>query len=290
MFDLDQSIAAWRNSLPEQFRSRIQLLDELEQHLRDDIDRRIASGASPAEAWNSALTQLGSLETLSNEFAKLDKRMWAPAWIATAVLLLVVASVGYLAITLRRPLLGAHVLFVTTGYVAVFAIGFLAFISVLTRAIGLSTDHQLGAFKRTSTRLAMLAALTTCIGVALGAIWAHANLGHWWTWDPREIGGACVLAWTAVLIQSFRSRSSAPLSLMLLGVMGNIVVACSWFGPALFIQKLSYGYTPAFMSAILGSFLIAQILVIYIALLPAGALSLQGVRGPRVRGSGRAAQ
>ena len=36
------------------------------------------------------------------------------------------------------------------------------------------------------------------LAVALGAWWSHRYLGRWWGWDPKEIGGICVLAWAGV--------------------------------------------------------------------------------------------
>ncbi len=284
MFDLETSVRAWRDSLPDEFRSRGELLDELEQHLRDDFERRAAASGSPADAWAAAIGHLGSGEHLAGEFAKLDRHVWLPAWIAAASLLLVAGAVAFLATNIRRPLLSAHIVLVTIGYSAVFTTGFLAVVAVIARAIGSWNESKQASFRAAGRRLALLAVLTTFAAVALGTSWSSANLGRWWAWDPKEIGGACVLAWSAVLLQCFRSRASTPQSLTLLGVMGNIVVALSWFGPALLSPSHSYGYPPALYGGLLGGFLIAQILLVYLALLPAGTLRLRRLFGPAAHG------
>ena len=55
---------------------------------------------------------------------------------------------------------------------------------------------------------------------------------------------------------------------MLLGVIGNGVVASSWFGPALMLQARSSGIGIPSIGAFLGTFLILQMGLVYLVLLP----------------------
>jgi len=49
---------------------RSSAIDELEIHLREEIERLVASGRKPAEAYEIALHKIGQPDALSNEFGK----------------------------------------------------------------------------------------------------------------------------------------------------------------------------------------------------------------------------
>src|SRR5690242_12097655 len=70
MFDLEQAIADWRKQMPAAGIQTSVLLEELESHLRDDIDRQIQSGLNPQKAFAIAVEQLGGANILKNEFVK----------------------------------------------------------------------------------------------------------------------------------------------------------------------------------------------------------------------------
>jgi hypothetical protein len=71
-FKLDQAIAKWRKEMTAQgVRSR-DVLDELENHLREDIAAQIQSGTSEVEAFDIAVQRIGRGAALHREFAKLD--------------------------------------------------------------------------------------------------------------------------------------------------------------------------------------------------------------------------
>ncbi|MDB5293342.1 MAG: cytochrome biosis protein [Phycisphaerales bacterium] len=277
MFDLDQHVRSWRQAAAGTLGNDAQILDELEAHLRDEFDRLIACGQSADDAWAAAVQKLGNPRNLAGEFAKLHHRHWIPAWVATGSLALVVAALTWfmiarLAAGAFRPLLAIHIVLITAGYVAVFAAGFLGVYAVLIRAIAGWNDHQDAALRTTGARIALFAVVTTLLGVTLGAWWARENLGRWWAWDPKEIGGICVLAWSWVLYRCFRSWHSTPQARMCIAVMGNMVVALAWFGPVLPPGLHTYGDPSSLGGMLLGGFLIAQMLVIYLTLLPAGVL------------------
>jgi hypothetical protein len=287
MFDLNQHVRSWRQTAAGTLGDHKELLDELEAHLRDEFDRLTSSGQSAGDAWDAATRNLGNPQKLAGEFAKLHSRYWIPAWVATGLLTLFIARLGWFAFARFAargfsPLLAVHVVLVSAGYAAVFAVGFLGLCAVLIRAVAGWSDRQDAALRATGARLALFAVITTLPGVVLGAWWSHDNLGRWWGWDPREIGGACVLAWACVLLQCFRSRRSTPLAPVCMAVMGNMVVALAWFGPVLLGGLHSYGYAPPLIGMLLGGFLIAQILLVYLMLLPAGVL-----RPNRFRAAGK---
>jgi hypothetical protein len=71
MFDLDQSIANWRRQMIAAGIQTPAPLEELESHLREDIERRLRSGAAVADAFALATRQLGYPEILIGEFAKI---------------------------------------------------------------------------------------------------------------------------------------------------------------------------------------------------------------------------
>ncbi len=269
MFDLDQNVRSWRDAASHTLRATPDVLDELESHLRDEFDRLTRAGSSPQEAWAKAVEGLGTPQQLAGEFTKLRVRTWIPAWIANAVLILFVAVVAWVFVKgPSRPLLTAHVIAVCTGYGAVFAVGFLALCAALTRALSGWNESQNAAFRAAGGRLSLLALFATSIGVVLGMVWAHYNMGRWWGWDPKEIGGACVVAWSAALMFCFVSRHATAQSLMTIAGMGNMVVAIGWFGPALLGHAKNYGYTSPIFGMILGGFLLAQVLVICLIQLP----------------------
>lgn len=80
---LEQQIAAWREYVerPDAISGRD--VDELEDHLRDQIDRLAASGLAPDEAFLVAVKRMGGLDDLSREFAREhSERLWKQLVIA----------------------------------------------------------------------------------------------------------------------------------------------------------------------------------------------------------------
>jgi len=71
MFNLDQVIADWRRQMAAGGIKSTHVLDELESHLRDEIERQIHSGAKEQEAFQAAVALLGKAGPLRTEFSKL---------------------------------------------------------------------------------------------------------------------------------------------------------------------------------------------------------------------------
>lgn len=70
MFDLEKSIAKWRKQmLAAGIKSPVPL-EELELHLREEIERRTKFGANAQQAFEMTVAQIGDGKELKTEFAK----------------------------------------------------------------------------------------------------------------------------------------------------------------------------------------------------------------------------
>lgn len=254
------------------------LLDELECHLREDVAESVRAGSPPEQAWDAAVARLGSPAQLAGEFDKLRTSRWLPARLAFLALALGGAVMAWslgsgMAKGTIRPLLALHVFTVTVGYTAGFGIGALAAWALLARA-GAGWDAARDcALRSAAARLGAFSLAMTFAGVVLGAWWGRLNLGRYWGWDLREIGGLAVLAWGCLLFWWMRTPRGAGVAGMVVALMGNAVVALSWFGPPLVRKLGTYGAAPWTHGLLLGAFIVAQLLVASAALLPAGRLT-----------------
>jgi len=70
MFDLEQSIADWRQQMLAAGIKTPVPLEELESHLREDIEQQMQSGLSAEKAFESAAQKIGRVYALQTEFAK----------------------------------------------------------------------------------------------------------------------------------------------------------------------------------------------------------------------------
>jgi hypothetical protein len=70
MFDLENSIADWRKQMLAAGIKTPVPLDELENHLREEIERQMKSGLSEQEIFNSAIQKIGQVGLLKTEFKK----------------------------------------------------------------------------------------------------------------------------------------------------------------------------------------------------------------------------
>jgi hypothetical protein len=70
MFDLEQSIAEWRRRLAAGGMTSPALLDELESHLREDVERQSRSDVVLRESFDAAVARIGQAAALKREFAK----------------------------------------------------------------------------------------------------------------------------------------------------------------------------------------------------------------------------
>jgi hypothetical protein len=279
MFDLEEGIRHWRQVQAHALGGRGEILDELECHLREDVQRLIATGQRPASAWETALTRLGDPRQLAAEFRKLPTPgalRWLPARVVVAALALLGLALAWLfGMNLFQGkfgvLLAVHVFTIILGYVTTFAVGLLAVWALLSRVVAGSEARQGEGFRSAASALAGTGLLLTAVGVLLGGWWAADNMGRFWGWDAKEIGGLSVLVWNVVLLLWLRYRPAAALVGMVLAGVGNVIVSLSWFGPALLDNRHSYG-----IGLWLG-FVVVQLLLLLLALVPAGWLARQRV-------------
>src|SRR5437870_2196832 len=71
MFDLDQSISEWRRQMAVDGIKSAKALDELEGHLRDDVQQQMQSGSRAQHAFEIAVQRMGQPCALKSEFKKL---------------------------------------------------------------------------------------------------------------------------------------------------------------------------------------------------------------------------
>src|ERR1044072_3724097 len=70
MPDLEEKIAEWRRQMAVGGIKSRPLLDELESHLREDVERQIRLGLSPQQAFEAAVQRIGQASALKMEFKK----------------------------------------------------------------------------------------------------------------------------------------------------------------------------------------------------------------------------
>jgi len=74
MFDLEKSIAEWRRQMLAAGIQTPVPLEELEIHLREDVEQLAKSGQDKQTAFAAAVEKIGSGHMLGNEFGKVEPR------------------------------------------------------------------------------------------------------------------------------------------------------------------------------------------------------------------------
>jgi hypothetical protein len=70
MFDLNQSVREWRQQMLAAGIKAPVPMEELENHLRDDIEQRIRSGVDSHRAFQMSVQQIGEARSLKTEFER----------------------------------------------------------------------------------------------------------------------------------------------------------------------------------------------------------------------------
>jgi hypothetical protein len=72
MFNLEMEIADWRRHMVQEGIERPEILDELESHLRSEIECYLAAGWGPQRAFNTAVQQMGDARNIKHEFERAE--------------------------------------------------------------------------------------------------------------------------------------------------------------------------------------------------------------------------
>ncbi len=92
MFNLEQSIADWRRQMIAGGIKTPVPLEELENHLREEIERQAKSGLNEAEAFRASVQKMGQARALENEFKKVEATKNERDWKLKQKLILICAS------------------------------------------------------------------------------------------------------------------------------------------------------------------------------------------------------
>ena len=91
MFDLEKSIADWRKQMLAAGLQTPVPLEELEIHLREEIERQKKFGRSETEAFETAVQNIGRAQAVQNEFGKVkaadEERRWKEGQIWSGAIL-----------------------------------------------------------------------------------------------------------------------------------------------------------------------------------------------------------
>lgn len=74
MFDFNQAVSEWRQRMTSGGIKAADVLNELESHLREDVDEQIRSGLSQQQAFYAAVQRIGESKALKREFRKVNRR------------------------------------------------------------------------------------------------------------------------------------------------------------------------------------------------------------------------
>jgi ABC-type transport system involved in cytochrome c biogenesis permease subunit len=165
--------------------------------------------------------------------------------------------------------LATHVVVVTLGYASTFVAGVLAVVYVIRGVFSKSITPELGrSLSKMAFGILCFATLFSFVGTVLGGIWADQSWGRFWGWDPKENGAMIIVLWNALILHARLGGLVRERGIMLLAIVGNIVTSWSWFG----VNMLGVGlHSYGFMSAAfwwLTGFIISQLVLIAIGLLP----------------------
>lgn len=134
MFNLENAITEWRRQMIAGGVKTESILDELESHVREDVERSVRSGRDAEKAFAAAVKKIGPASALKKEFKKsaaagaLEKLMIAAAALVLAFgAFLSIVTVLFCYLNIVERVMG----FITIGLTFVTACGWPAFISRL---------------------------------------------------------------------------------------------------------------------------------------------------------------
>jgi ABC-type transport system involved in cytochrome c biogenesis permease subunit len=165
--------------------------------------------------------------------------------------------------------LATHVVIINIGYSSNFLAGALAIIFIV---LGVFTRVMNPSLAKSLTKMVYgiicFATLFTFVGTILGGIWADQSWGRFWGWDPKENGALLIVLLNALILHARWGGMIRERGLMALAICGNIVTGWSWFGVNMLGVGLhSYGFMDEAFKWLL-TFVISQLAIIGLALLP----------------------
>lgn len=96
MFDLEKSIEEWRGKMLAAGVKSPVPLEELESHLREDIEQQMRAGSDAAIAFENALDEMGNPKMLKNEFSKNERKLMRRTLIVLAAILDVPFGIAFI--------------------------------------------------------------------------------------------------------------------------------------------------------------------------------------------------
>jgi ABC-type transport system involved in cytochrome c biogenesis permease subunit len=162
--------------------------------------------------------------------------------------------------------LGTHVVCIALGYTATLVAGGLALLNLvlghLTSVFDKGTRRELS---RMTYGALCFAIFFSFVGTVLGGLWADDSWGRFWGWDPKENGALMIVLWNALVLHARWGKLVGERGLACLTVLGNIVVAWSWWGVnQLGVGLHAYGWTSG-LTFWLTTFALSQLAVVVVA-------------------------
>ena len=72
MFDLNEQIKKWRDNLVKKDALKESDIDELENHLRDEVDELCSTKLTPEEVFAIAVNRIGYIDSIVEEYEKIN--------------------------------------------------------------------------------------------------------------------------------------------------------------------------------------------------------------------------
>lgn len=166
--------------------------------------------------------------------------------------------------------LATHVICITMGYATTFVAGFMGAAYLVTSFVSSGFDKAKSRmFAGVVYGMVCFSLLFSFVGTVLGGLWADDSWGRFWGWDPKENGALIIVLWNALVLHARWGAMIRERGLAVLAVFGNVVTAWSWFGTnQLGFGLHSYGFTQGVIN-ILGGFVLSQLVLMILGLLPA---------------------
>ena len=268
MFDLNRQIDLWKQTLRANAACSTDELEELESHLREELEAMIAAGLSQEEAFAKSISRLGDPHAVCREFAK---NQFLGDWLAIRAGNVMVGLVGLAAVVVgiavaiqkQDELLAAHTGSILFAYLVPFLLAAVGSYAIFRTALVKSGQPLFrDRFAAQCKILLGATALATATGAVLGGFWAERHLGRFWGWDLKETGALLVVLCALLLLVLVTKYKLASVRLGQASLILSIVTFVAWFGPPVYMQELG-----AIAVAFLVVALIAQLSLFGVSLL-----------------------